>query len=238
MSLCFERPKGDLLIKAGQKVDFSTPLMRKGATDTITVNIASHLGITPADIFLSVKKVVGDEIKSGEVLAEKKTIMSVKKFISPHEGTVREINHEDGTMVIEIAEQARETMRCFFAGTVEKITEGQICLKVGTTREFALSKTDATFGGMVAFLESAEVAAVTQEKITDHVIFISTITPYEQAKIEALGAAGFVTASPLSTDEVPPKAVLSSKQDFAKIKDARLSYCLIDKKSDTLFLYK
>lgn len=238
MSLCFERPKGDLLIKSGQKVDFSTPLMRKGASETITVNIASHLGIAPADIFLSVKKVVGDEVKGGEVLAEKKTILSVKKFISPREGTVREINHEEGTMVIEVTEQKSETSRCFFTGTIEKITPDQICLKVGTAAEFALAKTDATFGGMIAFLEAADVTSVTQEKIIDHVIFIPTITPYEQAKIETLGAAGFVTTSSLATDEMPPKAVLSSKQDAAKIKSARLTYCIIDKKNDTLFLYK
>ncbi len=212
--------------------------MHGASSDTVSVNIAAHLGIAPSEIFLSVKKVVGDKVDQGEVLAQKKTMLSVKKFISPQEGWVREINHEDGSMMIEVAASNAQAMECFFAGVVERFTSSQICIKVSTSKEFPLLSCDASFGGKVSFFSQQEVHELTEQEVARHVVFTPHVTPYEQSKIEALGAAGFVTESALATDEVPPKAVLKLKTDMAKIKSTRLPYCIIDKKSGTLFLYK
>src|SRR5438067_2085971 len=114
ISISIPHTGGALLVKEGQKVDFKTPLLETPVSTTISINIASHLGIAPSQIFLSIKKVVGENIQKGELLAQKKTLLSKKTFTSPYEGVLKEINHEDGTIVIEISEEDNSVVHCYF----------------------------------------------------------------------------------------------------------------------------
>src|SRR3990167_9049048 len=88
------------LIKVGQEVDFTTPLIKKGAQEEKTIPISSALRISPSKIFLYLKKFVGDEIKQGELVAEKKTLFDKRQYLSEYDGTIKEIDHENGNLIV------------------------------------------------------------------------------------------------------------------------------------------
>src|SRR5436190_26218 len=108
-TVCFSRPAGKLLIKERQRVDFTTPLLRSSESELVTENVVSHLGIKSSEIFLVSRKIVGDQITEGEVIAEKKSFFRIRKFLSPLSGVIKEINHEDGTVTIETSKKTGGT---------------------------------------------------------------------------------------------------------------------------------
>lgn len=230
----------NVLVKVGDKVDFQTPLIKEKKSKDIKLNVSEKLGLSPNKIFRSLKKFVGDEIKKDELLAEKSSFFDHKKLLSEFEGVLREINHKDGTILIEIKSEEEKTVNCFFKGEIVEIGHDQIKLKVAKNHVFIIKDVincSEECGGEVYYLKSKEEIA--RDQVAGKFIFYSEkINSYEQTKFEALGAKGFISQHSLPEKTGVFFCKLKQIADFEKVTKLQLPYCIIDKKESKIIFYQ
>ncbi|MEO6508851.1 MAG: hypothetical protein ABIO02_02765 [Patescibacteria group bacterium] len=237
---------GELLIKKEDTVSFQTPLYNLQKKESISVPLAKLLGTDPTKIFQSLKKFVGDQVVKGDIIAESASFMSKRSYTSEYDGVLKEVDHQEGILIIEAGSEAQDTINCFFVGEVTDIKEEKsesgmnkatLKLKVKTSKEFELKDVTSDFGGEVVYCDDPIKAKLTADEVCDKVVVDDKVPSYEQVKYEALGAKGFVSVDTLP-EPTQHFAQLSSEADFKKIFEHKHSYCLINKTDNKIFLYE
>lgn len=95
---------GEVLVELGQNVEPSTPIA--GAIYLIRrpfiVDIASPLGISPKEVREYMLKRVGDEVKTGDILAKRKAVFEIegRSRKSPVDGVIEHISSSSGHIII------------------------------------------------------------------------------------------------------------------------------------------
>lgn len=236
--------KKNLLIKAGQKVDFDTPLANINSREQIKIFIAQKLGIAPKKIFAYLKKFVGDSIKKDEILAQKKTLLTQHTYKSQCDGIIKEVNHEEGIVIIDSISSKESIVHCFFKGEIVKTDMNTIELKVKNGTDFLLKQIvlpegiyAMELGGSIVCVEKID-STVNEECIQNKFVVIPQISSYEQAKIEALGAFGFITAHRLKEASYIPSALLKNASDIKAMQEHAYSNCIINRKESKIYVYE
>ena len=230
----------DLLITTGQEVDFDTPLLRKQSTAAKIVPIANILKFEPEKIFINLRKLVGEQLQPGDLIAEHKTVFSTKQYYSETNGTITEINHMTGSIVIETLTEEQNMMNCFFKGEVTNIAEGRIELKVKKYKEFDIHPIKQYFGAKTFYIQPNTTPIITEEDVEDRMIIAQGIKPFEQVKLEALGAVAIAH----SPEEATPthaallNVTLRQQADFLTALELQHPHCLIGENQNTIFFYE
>jgi len=219
------------LLKPGEDVELGHPYLKTGKDVTTTIPLSQKLGVSSSKIFRYMKKLVGDPIEKGEIIATKKTLLSEVHIKSENTGIIKEINHYEGTIVIVEKGEEHDIIGAFFKGTVEHVRKNEIDINLNGAKEFEVKKPLVSFGGHFILLESDKIA-----EMQDTVIFAESMTTYVLAKSEAMGANGYVTLTKVDTSL--PSAQLKNIDDAKKIASLTFPYCLIDSASSKLYLYK
>lgn len=239
MTITFQvSSSNQLLLKAGQEVDFKTPLTKQVYTTDVKVNIAQKLQIPPQNIFIHLTKVVGDEVSKDEVLAKKRTLLSEKNYMSEHTGIIKEINHEEGFLLISTKVKKEKVNYAYFKGEVEEVKKNEVTLKVEKAKVFPAKNISEDFGGGVLFSEKPTLERLTEEDVASKVLFTDTIKSYNRVKFEVMGILGFVTVGELVIESGIPHASLKSPADLNEIKELGYPYCLVSKKNGLIYLYQ
>ncbi|QQG44016.1 MAG: hypothetical protein HYW86_04090 [Candidatus Roizmanbacteria bacterium] len=229
--------EGDILIKSGQTVNFKDPLIQKTKAHELKIPLSSILNVSPSSIFKSLKKFVGEEIKKGELIAENKGLLSAKKYFSESDGIIKEINHHEGTVILEVSSDQKDTTLTFFKGYVTNIKDKEITIEVQKYKEFELKKASGDFGGEIIYKDEKALSEVTEEKIKDKIIIVDKIPAFMQVKLEALGAKGFVFLYPYDEEISLPAAFIKQIQEAEKIKSSPYPYCIISKNHNKIYIY-
>ena len=224
-------PEKKLAIKMGDKVDFTTPLYKSKEKSEERIEVATILSIHPKKIFQHLKKNVGDSIVTGDLLAEKKSFFSDKKVNSHIEGTITEIDHIEGVVLIETQKETLSDY-CWFAGHVVDVSKKQIQIKIGKHSTFEAKYVEKDFGGMIWFLsepshESPEHPVGITEKATEYAV----------AKLEALGGHGLITSYKYDGPISLPKAEFKLKVSFKEVQSEKFSCCFAQTQHSTIILY-
>lgn len=230
-------PDVELLVTTGAKVDFSTPFVRKTSVEDVKLPIAASLGFPPDKIFIYLHKFVGDTVSRGEVIAERKSVMSSKQYVSEHNGTIKEVNHYDGSVTVTVHKGESYEEACYFKGVVEECQGSAIVLKVSRGKLCRLRDSAPYFGGRVLFLENIHPQHITEEVVSDAVIVAPKLLSYDQSKLEALGARGFVLLQEPDDSSETPIAILNSQADYEELRRHAFSSCNIGPDSTTIYLY-
>lgn len=229
------------MLKAGEKVDFTTPLYKEKQSEETKFFLSDKLGVAPDKIFRHLKKFVGDEVKKGEVIAEKKSFLESKKVLSDIDGILKEINHNEGYVLLDIKSSTVETKNCFFTGEIVGVDKHEIKLKVNSLKEYPIKETINIKGeyiGNKVYYFTQKHGEFNEDDIMDKlVIFADDMDSYHQVKLEALGAAGFVGKEVLHDATTLPYAKLKNIEDIKTILKHQLPYCIIDKKESKIILY-
>jgi hypothetical protein len=228
---------GELLIKTGQKINFGDPLVRKKEEEEIRIPLANILKINPKAIFKSLKKFVGDTVQKGEMLAEHKGMLSTKHYVSEVSGIIKEINHDEGSIVIEAEGDKAETLQAFFTGEIQGIDKGAITLKTQKNKEFPTQEATTTFGGMVLFVDSANIATLNEDDVQNKVVFAEKMMPYDTVKLETLGANGFVVQQSFGETKPSVGAIVTAIDHWETVKKGTYPYCIISGKHNTIYFY-
>ena len=231
-------PQGrKILIKEKDEVDFDTPLIKIADSKDIKIPISQELDISPKKIFLSLTKNIGDHIKLGDVIAKKKGLLSEKKYISDFTGILKEIDHDDGSIIMAVTEKGGEKINSFFKGMVKKINEDNVELEVQDGEKFELNEASDFFGGEVMIIDEKNLSKI-KEDISSKILLIKKIETYNQLKLEVIGAAGYITIEPLSKQIDIPYARIQNNEDWEKIKKLNLPYCSIIKSEKIAYFYR
>lgn len=240
MVISFELPvKKNLLIKPGQKVNLQTPLVKKSTVTEVKIILADKIGVSPEKIFSYIKKFVGEKVQKGELLAEKKGFFSIKKIYSDFDAIIKEVNHQEGYLLLETETVESDTLNSYFQGEVEEVDNGMIKLKVEKYKEFEIKESDSGFGGSCFYLHDlSKVESLTAEEVDGKIIVVESLNTYALAKLDALGSLGFVTVEKLPDEIDYPSARIKNTEDLKKIFELNFSYCIIDRKNNRIYFYK
>ncbi len=238
---------GELLIKKEDRVGFQTPLFKQLTKVHVSVPLAKILHTSPSKIFQSLKKFVGDKIAKGDIVAESSSFLSKKKYMSEYDGTLKEVNHQNGTIVLEVNTEDEGTVNAFFIGEIDDIEAVQhasggktvnIKLKTKHSKEYEVKEASESFGGEVVYCKNPIKSHLTADEVSHKVVVDERIPSYEQVKYEALGAKGFISLHTLPEKSVAHFAKLTGEPDHQKIEEHRLPYCLVLKTESKVFFYE
>jgi len=225
-----------LLVKSGQTVDFDTPLVEKHLQTDIKISIDKKLGIKPDKIFHYLQKFVGETVEKDEVLAFKKGVFLSKKVISNYKGIVKEINHNDGMMLIACDVDEKKYFPAYFKGEITEIINGsELRLKVKEAKEYEAKNISDDFGAQVFYYKKG--ADLNSANINCKIVVAKEINPFEQIKIEALGGKGFVTLNKIPNMQKLPNVQFKKIEDFDHAVKNNFPYCLIQKSSSKIYFY-
>lgn len=238
MLISIQVPKdGEMLIKKTHSINFTTPLVKASRKEHKRIPLSSILGIPHNKIFDSLKKFVGDEVKVGEVIAEKQSLFLAKKYYSEYDGTIKELNHEDGSLLIEVSTDDKTEINSTIKGIVEEINKKEIMVKVKNGKEYDLKEASESFGGESFYCTGVDCQLISEDKVHGKVIIAEKLMPYDQVKLETLGARGFVTLHTLPEKSSTPWAKINKVADFEKMTDTFAPYCTIDIDKSTIYFY-
>ncbi len=224
------------LVKEGNKINFDTPLFEKKINQNISLNISRELEINPKNIFRNLKKLVGEKVKKGDIIASKKGLFTSKKVRCPDDGIIKEIDHHQGILIIETADKKKSQVLSPFKGEVEKVNKDSLVVNLSKAQEFSLKKASQDFGGEVFyFTPSSELST---NDVLKKIIFCEHISSYLQVKSEALGALGYVTSQELPENTKSFTSLVKNEEDIKKIHKLKHPYCTIISKSAKIYFYQ
>ncbi|MCL4374944.1 hypothetical protein M1523_03735 [Patescibacteria group bacterium] len=233
-------PEGiKLIVKAGQTVDFGTVFCRSPQIHQEHVVLATKLNFPPAKIFQYLKKNIGDQIKRGEVVAEKGGWLGKHVYRSETDGVLKDINHQDGSIVVESDNRDDRPSSSYFHGEIEAVEKNKIVLKVDDGKSYPLKDASGNFGGRWAAYRGDR--PLDYETVNGKIVVAEKLTAYQQNKLEALGVGGFVTCYSLTQPSALPHALLKLGKPaelLAFLAVHPLTYCIIDKNSSTMYFYQ
>lgn len=228
-----------LLIKAGDTVDFDTPLTKKTLSRQDTIALSDHLHIPPHQIFMHLQKVVGESIRKNETIAEKKTMFGMRKFVSEYEGVIKEINHQQGTVVVETYAESAEITYSHFKGTIESLDNGLVTLRVGKNQSYPVKDVTVDFGGKTMIVDdTTPIATLNHDDVAGRVIITKHISSVDAVRLEVLDEAGTVTLQEIPDHQPVNAARLKHVTDWEQISKSKLPYCIVDARDTTMYLYE
>lgn len=226
----------ELLIKVGQKINFNEPISNAATKEEKRIPLSSILKITPSAIIKCLKKFVGEEVKKGEVIAQNNGLLGSKTYVSDIDGVIKEVNHAEGVLVIETIGTGKEIVYSFFKGEITNIDGRIITLKIDKYAYHPLQTTTHSFGGEIVVVKNTDLPTITSDIVNDKILIVEKVPPYDQVKLETLGAKGFVTIESAS-DTSLPVAVVKNSADWKKLTSQDLPYCIISKEHNTIYFY-
>lgn len=229
-------PGTELLIQTGQNVDFSTPFIKTKKTNRVEVKLANLLQFDPSKIFMFLKKVIGDTVKKGELLAENKSFLSSKQYFSQQDGVIAQIDHNTGSIYLELDSEDAHVVNCFFAGEIELIHDDHIEVKVKNSQQFPIEKVDHYVGSEIYYLP--ESGQFSEEDIENKYIFTHAVDPLTNIKVEALGAQGYITTGPNGLTNRMKQIILSEERDFHHISENKYPFCIVGLDDESMYFYE
>lgn len=225
------------LLKVGQNVDFHTPFYKKTLKSQKEFHIASILNIAPKKIFSYLTKLVGEKIAKNEIIAKKKDILHNMTISSDVDGIIKEIDHIEGIIIVEIEEE-NFVQNCFFRGIVSSLDKSSADVEIKNPKSFDLKNADRDFGGPVFYIKEKILPnTIKSNFVANAVIICESLNSFYQTKIEALGGKGFVTLKKIADETNLGVAQLKLIDDLKIIFSNNFECCLIIEKSGKIFFY-
>ena len=160
----------------------------------IIVPLAEKFGINPKKVMATLKKGLGDKVEAGDILAEKKGMIKVKRAISQLEGTVLKLEEDTGNLYIRTDSTGEiETLKSPVDGKVTFCDNEKVVLE---TEKRALSASKS-FGKeakaeLIYFNKEKIEFEDIDKKIDKKIILAKTFDRAALSKAFGLGALGAI----------------------------------------------
>lgn len=207
-----------VLVSVGDEINPQTPVFQlstKGKTEVIPV--ASILRIKEGLITRYLKKREGVKITAGEVLAEKKSLLSTSVIKSPVSGILKEIDLKKGTLTLVANVEKSHKITLPVQGRISKITSGHLEIEIeGKSFKGELGKGEETIGELL-FLAGGKIGVLDiKDDVEGYVVACKTLLPETATKLEVLGAVGLISGKRVPETELP--WVIVTEEIFDHIK--------------------
>ena len=158
MKLILKLPD-DSLLKAqiGDSIEIGKPFYAIRVRQEKQIDIPKQLGINPNDIFKYFNKVIGDSVKPGEILAEKKSFFGLKTIVSEYEGNIQKIDHTIGIVTISTNTDKFITRESFVNAELVSFNKQRmlVAVEVSDGIEFEISGPCEDGGGPTHYLKGS-----------------------------------------------------------------------------------
>lgn len=158
------------------------------------IPLSSILHISPSSMPKYFKKNIGAEIKSGEIIAQKKGFLSVKMVKSPLSGKITEIDLKKGTLTISgKTSDCKRILSCPVPGKVKDISKNQIEIEIEAEIYHGLKGAGEEAVGILRFVTNNSLGVLDISFEVEKGIIVCKRIPEETvAKLEVLGAIGLI----------------------------------------------
>jgi hypothetical protein len=226
--------------RVGDRVKFGDSLYSTVTTEKSSINVAKILRIEGDQLFHRLTKVIGDTVTKGEVIATKKGVLRAKKVHADRTGTLVEIDHTSGDVIIATSEtqsiSTENIQTAFFSGKIEEFDNNSKIMTVTVEKsyEIDLKSVSANGGGEIFFFsDEGQYFTASEDQIANKIIILSDLKPHIVAKCEALEALGFVYLTgrldlPVNGAQVTK---IADFEGLAKHKKKYILYSMLDKKA-------
>ncbi|MFS8159728.1 MAG: hypothetical protein ACMG6E_05855 [Candidatus Roizmanbacteria bacterium] len=219
-----------LLVKEGDQLAYGKAFYTLAEVEHHVINISSDLSIKPADIFGYLTVLIGTVVKKGTVLAKKKGLVGSKKVTSPVDGTVLNIEHQTGTLIIEAQSGQTQPISSFCQGIVKQISPENhtVSVEIQAQKEFN--------GKLISGQAGGTVYPQQEEIIADSLVIIKDLDSTTIAKCEALGANGFVCLTYADKPSIPFFQIID-ENSFTSLSTCTYKYGIFSQYDKKLVLY-
>ena len=238
MNIVLKLPAGsDILVKEGKDIDFGADLVSENKIQDVTIELSRILSLQNRKIFDALRKFVGEKVNKGDLIAENNKMFLKKQYFSEYEGIIKEVNHDDGTLIISTRSTEKSTAASTVKGTVEKIDKNQITVKIKEAQSYPFTELSESFGGVAVYCKPGRAQLLSEHEIQGNIVVTEKLLPYEHIKLETLGAKAFVLKEPLTDKTFLPVIVIKDADDFSKIMSDKKAYCTADSVNGQLYFY-
>lgn len=186
---------GDTLI-AGQII-----AKRSEKLSEIRIPLASLLNISPKKAEKYLKKLPGDVVRVGEIIARKSSFITSEEVVSSVGGTVLSFDLVSGDMIVEKSgeDEVSEASEIVspFDGIVTDCLENRVMLTTKDRGIIGLKGTGGSAQGQLIFVEGKGQGIVAGEQITvdmiGNVVLGKLFTKEALVKASGMGVAGIIT---------------------------------------------
>ncbi len=215
-------PKGTKF-KEGEVVDWGKKNLKEQTETEVIIDLAMELAIEPKAIFKHLKVNLGEMVKEGQLLAQKKGVLGHKDLKAPHSAEVRGINHEDGTLTLAIS-QITDVPFAIKATFVKKDKDRWL-FKVSDGIEVPVQNSlETNFGGYCSYIHSA--SQISLESCEQKAVVTQDLDIMDQAKITALSPIAIISYEASYHDLSLPLLLLANKADWKNLFSKKWQLCL------------
>ncbi len=230
-----------ILVKNDQRVDFGDELFELQKKSDMRIAIASKLKIAPEHIFKYLNRVIGEDVRAGELLASKKGVLTTKKVYSPREGIIKEISHLTGEIILSVSQDSnqvdQEVKKAFFKGKIVDRQGDTFKVEINNGETFPLKTVSEDGGGKAFYFANESFYFTTDEdQLKDKIIVIDELKSHIEVKCETLGSAGFLFLKGKASENLP-SASFSKIQDYDTMISLNKKYILFSKDDAVLVVY-
>jgi len=200
----FPIPHGaKVLVDAGATVGAKTVLVMPGKFETSEIiPLAKILGIGKTKVARYLKKRIGEEVTSGDIIAEKRSFFSSSIIKSPTSGKLAQIDLSSGTLTLLV--KKKETFDKIItpiAGRITNISKSYIELEVEAEDFNIIKGQGKDVLGKLKFVDF-EILGVLDvpEDVEGNIIVCNTVAQESITKLEVLGVFGLVLLHSLPTN--------------------------------------
>jgi len=234
-SFLFPLPtKIELNISEGKNIKEGDILGRYLCEKKISLNLAQKLGLSPKKVGQTLAISLGNGVKEGDLLAEKKNFWGPGvKIYSPGEGRAFSFDQERGILTL-VSPAKKVAVRAPISGKIEKVEkEGLVIKTEGTIFSLCRAKGKIVFGPLKKYTGSlANLSIEDRGKI---LLFTEIINLSLIKKSEALKIKGLISTK--KSDDFPTfltLAQLKNPNDWEKIAAYENQKAVLDPKNKVL----
>lgn len=208
-----------VLVSVGDEIDPHTPVfahLRQAKIEVIPV--AGILQVKEGSITKYLKKSVGSQITEGEVLAEKKGLLSTSVIKSPSKGTIKELDLKKGTVTVVCAQEKSDKIVLPIRGKISKITPHHLEIETEGKSFRGESGVGKEVIGDLLFFDGAKIGVLDiRDDVEESVVVCRVFLPETVAKLEVLGAVGLISGKKVPETDLPYVVVTDEILDHLKI---------------------
>lgn len=188
-----------IVVDIGDKITQNShyAVMESKNTEKI-IHLSRLLKILPQDIQKYLIVAVGEKIREGEIIAQKKSFLNTSFIRSPLDGKIKEIDFKKGIAVIDSSkeDEDRGKIKSPVAGKIVKINSNDLELELeGIVLEILDGAGTDVMGTVICFDKSVDTFDLSSET-RDKIILCSDITESALTKAEMIKVKGLILNRP------------------------------------------
>ena len=190
--------KAKIIVNVGDSIDKGDTLATLGEDEKeIEINLSQILKVKAHDIYKYLKKKLTEEIMFGELIAEKKSLITTLSVKSPIKGKIKEVDLKKGAIIlITVSETLSKKIVVPVNGKIKNIGKESIEIEVnGTKITASYGRGREEFGELVSIKDVRNSIFEIDIEVEDKIL-LSLDGPSDlMAKLDTLGARGLIAKS-------------------------------------------